>query len=274
MNFVSVKSSEKFRGFIHSYWWMDLDCGEFQDGFSERILPDGHSEIIFHLGERISRAEGGGPFTVEPRALFIGQNTAHYDIAAQGRVRMFGVKFQPHAASFLLREKASRFNDTAVGLGEILGDSVNHLWERIVEAGDLASRISIFERFSANRLAGEKTLPFAALDCAVRRIVESGGNGRVEQLAGKLGISSRHLEKLFRRHVGISPKSFAGIVRFQNGLRLLQSGRNDSLTEVACAADYYDQSHFIHSVKNYSGMTPSRLKREKMTMQKPFLFGQ
>ncbi len=121
MIFVETKPSERLHPFVQSFWWMELDCGDEQNRFSERVLPDGSAEIIFHLGDKVSRIEEKNRLNPEPR-FFIGQNTTHYDIAARGRVKMLGVKFYPHTASFLLRENAAPFNDSVIELQSLLGD--------------------------------------------------------------------------------------------------------------------------------------------------------
>ncbi len=270
MIFIETKSSAGLQRFVQSFWWMELDCRDEQNRFSERVLPDGSSEIIFHLGDQVSRIDESNRLTLEPRCFFIGQNTAHYDIAAEGRVKMLGIKFHPHAASFLLRENVAQFNDSVVDLQDILGDSVNGVYERIGETADLRTRIAVIERFLAKRVRDEKSLRLAYLDFAVQRIIDGNGNTPLAEVARKLGITNRYLEKLFLSHIGISPKLFAQIVQLQTSVRLLTSSENSSLTDVSYASGYYDQSHFIHAVKRFTGLTPSQLKREKMIMQKPF----
>jgi len=270
MIFIEIKPSEKLQQFIQSFWWMELDCGDEQNRFSERVLPGGSSEIIFHLGDQVSRIDEKNTLTLEPSCFFIGQNTTYYNIAAQGRVKILGVKFYPHTASFLLRENVGQFNDSIVGLQNILGNSVNGLYERIYETTDLKTRIALIESFLAKRIQNERPLQLAYLDFAVQRIIDGKGSRLLAEIVQKLGITNRYLEKLFLSHIGISPKLFAQIVQLQNSMWLLASSENSSLTDVSYASGYYDQSHFIHAVKRFTGFTPSQLKREKIIVQEPF----
>lgn len=270
MRFIEIKPSKKLQQFIECFWWMELDCGNGQDDFSERILPDGSSEIIFHLGDKVSRISEQKSFRREPNCFFIGQNTSHYNIAAQGLVKMLGIKFYPHTASFLLREDAAQFNDSIVDLSDIWGDSVKSVYERLGAATNLDARIALVENFLGECFRDEQSFQFAYLDFAVRRIVEGKGQMPLSPIVQKLGITSRYLEKLFFARVGISPKTFAQIVQLQNSMRLLAFCENWSLTDICYASGYYDQSHFIRAVKRFTGLKPSQLKREKMPMQQPF----
>jgi len=57
-------------------------------------------------------------------------------------------------------------------------------------------------------------------------------------------------------YIGITPVLFARICRFQTALTLLRQGRFHSLTDIAYTLDYYDQTHFIHDFKLFSGASP------------------
>jgi AraC-like DNA-binding protein len=271
MIFKKVNPSKHLQHIIRYFWWMELNCGSGAEDFSERILPDGSSEIVFHLADRISRTLEDNGTQWEPNCFIAGQNTSHYHIAARGFVRMIGVKFYAHTASFLLRENAARFTDTAVDLAAIWGDSINGIHERIAEATHLDDRTSVVEKFFSDRLPNERSVQFEYLNCAVRQIVESHGRAALPQIAQMLRVTPRYLEKLFIERVGIPPKLFAQINQLQNSVRLLNRDKTRSLTEICYKSGYYDQSHFIRAVKGFTGLRPSQLKREEMVTQQHFL---
>ena len=227
--------------------------------------------MVFHLGDSVSRTAADNRTQTEPNCFLAGQNTTHYDITAQGFVRMIGVKFYAHTASFLLRENARRFNDSAVDLAAIWGDSIKDIHEQIADAATLEDRISVLENSFGQRLRHESSVQFEYLSWAVGHIIESHGCTALPQIARMLGVTPRYLEKLFLAHVGISPKLFAQINQLQNGVRLLNENKTRSLTEICYRSGYYDQSHFIRAVKRFSGLKPSQLKREEMITQQPFL---
>jgi AraC-like DNA-binding protein len=269
--FTKVVPSERLRKIINYFWWIELQCESGAEDFAERILPDSSSEIIFHLGDKISRISEDNRARCEPNCFFAGPNTSYYNIAGHGSIRMIGVKFYPHTASFLLRESATQFNNNVVDLSAIWGDSISRIHERITEAQTLEDRVSIIERLLSARFGNEIPCQFEYLDFAVRRLIQSNGKIPLSQITQKLGITPRYLEKLFSERVGIPPKTFAQILQLQKSVRLMAFHKDRPLTEICYASGYYDQSHFIRSVTRFTGLKPSELKREKMPTQEHFL---
>jgi AraC-like DNA-binding protein len=130
------------------------------------------------------------------------------------------------------------------------------LWRADV-TGELASadllrdRLSILERELLRRLDRRRD---ERLDGAIARIVAAQGTERVEDVARGIGISRQHLARQFLHHVGVSPKTFARVVRFTRVLRRLQA--NPDWADLAVAHGYYDQSHLIADFRELAGTTP------------------
>ena len=82
---------------------------------------------------------------------------------------------------------------------------------------------------------------------------------RVEPLMDETGWSRRHVTERFRRQLGVSPKSYARLLRFEHATALLSelaTAPDRTLADVAIAAGYYDQSHLTRDFSAMSGMTP------------------
>jgi transcriptional regulator GlxA family with amidase domain len=87
-------------------------------------------------------------------------------------------------------------------------------------------------------------------------IVGRSGQVRVDDLAFNAAMSARQLRRLFLEQLGLSPKHFCRVIRFRHSLpKLRATGRGD-WTEVALECGYYDQAHFIHEFREFSGYTP------------------
>lgn len=271
MFFREAKPSLALAPFVESFWLMEFDCGNGDERFVERVLPECSAEIIFHLGDRIGRVNGENKIEAEPRQIFIGQNAKFYRIAAKGSVKMLGVKFRPHAAAFGFRENAAPLTDKAFDLTDLLGDSIKSRRDALKENADFSTRLKILEKWLGEIFRGRTDTQFDYLDFAVNKINQTGGLSPIEEIARKIGVSNRYLEKIFLARVGVSPKLFARLAQFQRGVKLLNQFPRKSLTEISYDAGYCDQSHFIRAVKEFSGVTPSVLRREKLPMQTPFL---
>jgi len=79
---------------------------------------------------------------------------------------------------------------------------------------------------------------------------------RVDAVAGQIGLSSRRFAELFRREVGLTPKVFFRVRRFQRVLETVHRTRDVDWCRVALDCGYYDQAHFIHDFRTFSGLTP------------------
>lgn len=132
--------------------------------------------------------------------------------------------------------------------------AVRRLYDRLASARDTVAAAAVLESALAERLAGaggQSARVQLALDAADRLT-----SGRVNAVASDLGVSERHLRRVFRESFGVSPKEFAQLRRFQRALRAARSGGRASWASIAAAAGYYDQAHLIAEFRAIAGVTP------------------
>lgn len=94
-------------------------------------------------------------------------------------------------------------------------------------------------------------------------LIRSAGSISIEQLAEDTGYTARYIDRCFRNETGLSPKQLAKIVRFQAAVSALNQNQHKgrSLTEIAADLGYFDQSHFVHDFKAYTGLTPKKYQK-------------
>ena len=110
------------------------------------------------------------------------------------------------------------------------------------------------------RSAALTLVPLNALtERAVKFVEARNGQVKVKELAEQLGVSRRTLERAFAEHVGVAPKKFARVLRFQNALTIIRARRFRDLADLAFACGYADQSHLIRDFKALTGRLPSQL---------------
>jgi AraC-like DNA-binding protein len=163
---------------------------------------------------------------------------------------------------------AGELLDRSVSLDDVLGRArTSELSERICEAQDDRARILVVEQFLLE-------LPFAS-DALVMRATELLARTdalSVAETAATLGVSERQLERRFRDRVGVSPKQFARLARFERAMVVAKTqlpatslgpddalDSNPSLATIAQLAGYYDQSHLVRDVREFAGATPKQL---------------
>ncbi|TGL56998.1 AraC family transcriptional regulator [Leptospira ognonensis] len=103
----------------------------------------------------------------------------------------------------------------------------------------------------------------SVLHACIEEILEAKGNCEIGKLSKRHGLSERTLQRRFENYVGLSPKQFAKIIRFQSSLQILNRTKDIKLTEIAYEGGYSDQSHFIRHFKTYTKQRPFQF-REKI----------
>jgi AraC-like DNA-binding protein len=148
-----------------------------------------------------------------------------------------------------------------VALEDLWGDAATRrLSERLADARDTLDAAAILESAIAERLAiadGRRARAQLALDAADRLT-----SANVNAVAGDLGVSERHLRRVFRETVGVSPKAFAKLMRFRRALRAAREDDRASWASIAARAGYYDQAHLIAEFRAIAGVTPPALLGE------------
>jgi methylphosphotriester-DNA--protein-cysteine methyltransferase len=96
------------------------------------------------------------------------------------------------------------------------------------------------------------------VEYAVDNFLAQPATARIAHVADKTGFSTRRFIELFKKHVGMTPKLFCRVRRFQNVLRQIASGKSVNWTGVALDGGYFDQAHFIHDFRAFSGINPSK----------------
>lgn len=134
--------------------------------------------------------------------------------------------------------------------------SINETQERLCYTVSDKQKIDIVENFLISQLKA-KQQDLLMME-AVRKIKESRGTIRIRELQQSLCISASPFEKRFRKAIGISPKKFASIVRFNTVLQNLPG--NNLLTDITYHNNFFDQSHFIKDFKQFTGTTPKNFK--------------
>lgn len=198
---------------------------------SHRVVPDGCADIIFD----------GGDGSVS----LVGPMTAPVIIAGERQPEMLGIRFRPGRAAALLRTPLHELVDLRVPLADVAPI-------RLEADGSLEQRIAALERDLARRAAS--SLVDRRIDAAVMRMTR--GDISIDALARELGVTRQHLRRAFLTHVGLSPKTFARVMRFRRVLQLAARERRPSWSALAVDLGYSDQSHLIADFRELAGTTP------------------
>jgi AraC-like DNA-binding protein len=153
-----------------------------------------------------------------------------------------------------------------VALEDLWGDTATQrLLDQLAHARDTFEAATILERSIAERFAlapGRRERRRLVLDAADRLASAS-----VSSVAVDLGVSERHLRRLFRETIGVSPKAFAKVTRFRRAVRAARAENHANWAAIAAEAGYYDQAHLIGEFRAIAGVTPRALLGELRAAQ-------
>ena len=246
----------------------DVECfivNEFtgEEGVVINTFPSAIPGIVFHHNqgrpaiEQIT-AHAGRKFS--PPTLFLHGTGSESSVMhfTKGFYSVIRVIFKPHALQSLLGINALALNQAAVELDEFSSEDLN---QQLMDAASTQNRIALLTQFLVARFSHSQRRD-ELIEGSLRLIHRHAGRITVKTLLDYLDISERHFERRFSETVGMSPLSYIRVKRFNEALRLMQGGQYDTLTEVAYALNFHDQSHFIREVKTFTGITPKSLSQK------------
>ena len=236
-------------------FWFASGTGNLAATASERILPDGCLELIFHLGASFQRWSPVAGWENQPRSFVVGELTRFLLVRPTGNPCIMGVRFCPRGAYRFLRFSLDELSDQNVPLSDLWGVEGKHLEEAVNEAQNDRDRQRLVEEFLLRELS--KTVSRPRFESAVEDIIQSRGLARVGEVAARIGLSPRQLEREFRTHVGLSPKAFARIIRFQNLMWLVGEQPLREWTRLALDGGYADQPHMVREFREFTGQSPT-----------------
>lgn len=231
-----------------------------EEEFALTVSPNGMPGIVFQQNngqspvETIitpSRSTGSIP------TVYIYGQTTEPGIMnhKKGPYTTVQVILKPHALHTLLGINASALTHKLVELHEF---SARSLPEQLLEATNEQEQITLLTSFLVARLKQEKPRD-TLVEESLRLIHRHIGAVQVKPLLNHLDISERQFERRFSQTVGIPPQLYIRVKRFHEAVRLMKIGQFETLTDVAHALGFHDQSHFIRDVKAFSGITPTNL---------------
>jgi AraC-like DNA-binding protein len=234
------------------------------DGLEIIVCPSGLPGIVFqhnnHGQSAIKDLIGhAGPTSVVPTSFIYGQGTGvsvmHF---LPGPYTTIQVILKPHALHCLFGLRPVALNDSLVDLQEYAGPNLPH---QLLAASSKETCIALLREFLLAKLADGRPRD-TVIEHALRYIDENIGEATIKSLLDESGLSERHFERRFQDVVGLTPQFYLRVKRFTEATRLMKTGDYETLATVAQAVNFYDQSHFIRDMKEFSGITPRSLSQK------------
>jgi AraC-like DNA-binding protein len=224
----------------------------------ERFLPDGHVNIVIDLTDYpkyIYDNDTLKEIQACKNVWFSGIRNKYITIPSGKESEMFVINFHRGMSYPFVQMPLYTLTDSVVDGELVLTSEILDMRDMILEAATVPNKFSTAEQFLIQKFSRRLEVnPF--IDFAVRAITSSPSQYSIEYIAGKVGYSQKHLIELFKKNVGLTPKHFLKVMRFQKAIQEISQTSHINWASIALESGYYDQAHFINDFKIFSGFTP------------------
>jgi AraC-like DNA-binding protein len=252
MAYVVRQPSPALAPFVEQLWHFDGDLPDRR----ERILPTGAMALLINLDEDELRSYHGPGYRQVRRirgACVAGAQGGHFAIDTREQRLIVGVAFRMGGALPFFRASADAVTDLHVELDDVWGRDGAVMRERLLEAPTVDARLAVLDRILRERVVRPLERD-PAIEHAVRAFDRDASVAAVTE---RLGMTARTFHRRFTAAVGLTPKRFARVRRFQRVLGAVEQARAYDWAQVAAACGYYDQAHLIHEFRELAGVTPT-----------------
>ncbi|MPS66791.1 MAG: AraC family transcriptional regulator [Chryseobacterium sp.] len=244
MQYKKIKPHRELKPFIHFYWELKGNEAEKQ---WERVFPDGCAGVLINLGNTC--LTDNGSFSMEfGKTYVVGAMNSFKDSIIDKDTHLLGVCLKPATfANFYHYASQNELTNDTVEFEKSNSFNIDKT---------LDNPFNYFDLFFAERLKSKNI----RLKSTLEDIHLANGKLSIDEVAKRNFTTVRQLERNFKKLIGLSPKEYSNIIRFQHALQLIKnSGQNRNLLDIAFECGYYDHSHLSNEIKRNTGLAPSLL---------------
>jgi AraC-like DNA-binding protein len=256
MRFSTHKPGAPLAAFVDNLWLYEGYEGEHSN---ERILPTGTIELVINLREnelRIYDAEQPNRCSRFSGAIVSGAYGKGFVSDTEEEAFLIGVHFKPGGAFPFLGLPAGDLADTHVDLETLWGQSAAKLRERLCEASTAADRFQLVQQALISHLFRPMEHHYAV--AAALEALDQRSDVTVRDVARNVGLSQRRFIQIFKAEVGMTPKLFSRVQRFQRARAIIHENEEAAdWAGIAMNCGYFDQSHLIRDFLEFSGLGPA-----------------
>lgn len=255
----------KFRNIISCFWTMGFEPNAKLPRL-DVVLPDGCTDLLINTGPSFRRIDNQSEknFLISDYAL-IGQRKNAIEISQTVDTTFFAIRFTPFGMKSLFPFDSSELTGNMIDMDSSIKNLVDPIRSILEKKVPFQEKLIRIQGVLENRMAFSiKTNTL--VENATSEILNAHGKFNVAQFCVKTNIHKSTLEKNFLSYVGLRPKEFAAIIRFNRAHSLLQKGEKIKLTHLALDCGYYDQSHMIKEFRRFSNSSPSELMKAKFLL--------
>lgn len=235
------KPDPMIQPFVDIYWFIS---GYNDQTESLSLLPGGGVNLMVNLGAEILSTRFKSTISHE-KAYFVGPMKQSDIQLLRGEINMFGISFKPGAFSHFYKF-------------ESLHSVTDQFFEfNTNDFPDIKKTIQYLDRYLNQFYIERLTFPKNSILNVINDISIKKGKLKIENLTKNHFITERQIERQFKKQLGLSPKEYMNLERFNHAFTTLQKRNDPNLSEIVWKCGYYDNAHMTNDFKKYTGKTPS-----------------
>ncbi|MBC8755243.1 AraC family transcriptional regulator [Kordia sp. YSTF-M3] len=269
-----IFETHKLEGVLHQYVESIFHFKDFMPDHSiERVVPTGHIFIIFEL-DGFTRNTFDNE-TLKPNNTFTkvwvsGMHKNYISISAHQKSEMLVIQFKPYGAHPFFHFPIQELNEKVVAAVQLFENKIIELREEILTKKTSKEKFKIVEQWLLDKFHKDKIPSVELLGILEKLQTESVANyGKIIDSYSK---TQKHLIDQFKKYIGLTPKYYQRILRFNEILQQIHQSEKIEWSQVAYQCEYADQSHFIKEFKHFSGLNPQKFIKQNFHKDEPNFF--
>jgi AraC-like DNA-binding protein len=259
MKYNQIQPPGYLKGYVQHFWTLESSC---DDVIPKTFGPvaDGCPGFIFR------ESESGAFYDVDkgslPALFLYGQTIKPREINSKGAFKTIGASFYPNALKSIFGFNADELTDGCIDLNAMAEEQGVYLVENLLNTPSTQRQIEILSSYFFVQIQKNKVSTDKVMQYIISEIIASKGNIALKTLQEKSQLSERSFERRFKQCVGITPKLFSRICRFQASMHQLRTNQYLKLSDIAFENGYADQSHFIRAFQEFAGYSPNQFQKQ------------
>lgn len=225
-----------------------------------QTIPSGCIHLVFHRGDALRFSNE----KVQPRNFIRGQLSNHGKLFSPGCIDMIAIVFHPLGLTPFISLPLNQVYNQYIDIETIEDTGLKNLKKDISNEEDTLICIKLIENFLLNRIYKFNHYNYSRIYKSIQ-LIKKQTEIDVLSLADKACLGYRHFKREFSRYIGMDPKEYLRVIRFQKALYILQEKPGIDMGELAYICGFYDHSHLVKDFKSMSGCSPT----EYLSSRKP-----
>jgi AraC-like DNA-binding protein len=226
----------------------------------DRFLPNGDTEILIDFHDTPQYIYDNNSLKEIQACHHVwasGVRTEPITIPSGDGAAMMVLTFKKGMAGSFFPFAMQEISDAVVDADLVWGSDLGDLRERMLGTRNIAERFQMAESFLLTKFRSRLKLD-PCIAFAIGEMTTRPDQLNIARMNAKIGYSQKHFASMFRKQVGVTPKAYVKIMRFQKAVRTIGSNKSIDWRQVSLDCGFYDQAHFINDFKHYSGFTPEQ----------------